>query len=380
MQSPLFAPGAVFQNQTLRQIVRTTVGGRALRVRFSNELGPAPFTVDAASVAVRQAGASVASRTLRRLTFGGALSITIAPRAVAVSDPVALQVEPNSDLAVSLFVANEVRATTELTLAHQTSFLSPPGNFTSSASFAPISTFTSWYWMSGVDVLAHPGTTTVVAFGDSITEGVGSTTDANARWPDVLGRRLLDRKARLSVVNMAIGGNRVLTDEIGPNAQSRFDRDALTIGGARQLILLEGINDIGFSQLAPTFFPPGVALTKVTAASIIAGYQQLIRRAHARDIRVYGATLLPFAGAAYWDAPAEAKRQTVNDWIRSSDAFDAVIDFDIIMGDPADPTRLNPAYDSGDHLHPNDAGDQAMGSAVPLSLLTSGQGDLDGCD
>jgi len=379
VQAPLFAPAATFQNQTLRQIVHISVGGRAVRVRFSNAIGSLPLTIDAASVGVRLTGANIVPGTLKPLTFGGVSSITIPPHAVAVSDPVALRIEAQTDLAISLFVENAT-ATTQLTLAHQTSYLSGTGDFTGSANLSPASTFTSWYFLAGVEVKARNGTGTVVAFGDSITEGFGSTTDANARWPDVLARRLLERRIRLAVANMAISGNRVLNDEIGPNAQSRFDSEALTVTGARHIILLEGINDIGFSQIAPGVFPPHVLLTNVSADDIIAGYKQLIRRAHAQGIRIYGATLLAFVGAGYQDEAAEVKRQAVNHWIRTAGAFDAVIDFDAATRDPNDPTRLNPGFDSGDHLHPNDAGFEAMGNAVPLWIFWGDGGRRDDCD
>jgi lysophospholipase L1-like esterase len=355
---------------TLRQIVHISLGGQAVRVKFSNVLGTTPFTIDAASVGVRATGATVARGTLRELTFGRLPSITLPPGAVAVSDPVDLRVDDEADLAISLFVAAPSTPTSQLTLAHQTSYVSGPGDWTGSRAFAPASTFTSWYWLTGVEVRREPLSRAVVAFGDSITEGFNSTTDANARWPDVLARRLLAcRGSDLSVVNEAISGNRVLNDEIGPNAQARLDRDLIAVTNVGYAILLEGINDIGFSQIAPGVFPPNVLLTDVSAEEIIQGYEQIIRRAHARGIRIYGGTLLPFVGAAYQDAAAEVKRETVNFWIRTSGAFDAVIDFDAATRDPANPLRLNPAYDSGDHLHPNDAGYAAMGRAFDRGLF-----------
>jgi lysophospholipase L1-like esterase len=380
MQAQLFGEAPTFENVTLRQIVRISRGGPAVRVRFSNVLGDAPLRIDAASVGVRQSGARVAAGTLRELTFGRLTSITIAPGAVAVSDPVELRVPDEADLAVSLYVAEASTPADQLTLAHQTSYVSGPGDFTDSRAFEPASTITSWYWLSGVEVRPSRATRAIVAFGDSITEGFGATLDANTRWPDFLARRLLACRRDLTVVNMAISGNRVLNDEIGPNAQRRLDRDMLAVTGVAYAILLEGINDIGFSQIAPGTFPPDVALTNVSAEEIIMGYKQIIRRAHAQGIKIYGGTLLPFVGAGYQDAAGEAKRQAVNFWIRTSGDFDEVIDFDRATRDPADPSRLLPAYDSGDHLHPNDAGFEAMAGAIDLDLFAETRGQAQRCN
>ena len=214
---------------------------------------------------------------------------------------------------------------------------------------------------------------TVVAFGDSITDGFQSTVGANTRWPNDLARRLNALHGRtLSVANEGISGNRVLNDALccGVNALARFERDALDQPGVRDIIVLEGINDFGFSAVPPN--PVIDPVTDVSAAQVIAGYEQLIAQAHARGLKIFGATLLPFKGAGYYTAAGEAKRETVNAWIRTSGAFDGVIDFDTLMGDPADPLTLNPAWDSGDHLHPNDAGYQAMANAVNLDMLLDG--------
>jgi lysophospholipase L1-like esterase len=317
---------------------------------------------------------------LRPLLFGRLTSITVAPGAVAVSDPVDLRVPDEADLAISLYVAEASTPADQLTLAHQTSYVSGPGDFTDSRGFEPAQTITSWYWLSGVEVRPQREVHAIVAFGDSITEGFGATLDANTRWPDFLARRLLACRRDLTVVNMAISGNRVLNDEIGPNAQRRLDRDLLAVTGVSYAILLEGINDIGFSQIAPGVFPPDVLLTNVAAEEIIQGYKQIIRRAHAQGIKIYGGTLLPFVGAGYQDAAGEAKRQVVNFWIRTSGDFDDVIDFDAVTRDPSDPARLLPAYDSGDHLHPNDAGYEAMGNAVDLALFAETRGQAERCN
>jgi lysophospholipase L1-like esterase len=345
-------------------------------VRLSNAQGTAPLVIGAASVGVRTSGASVRPQSLRTLTFAGAGTISVAPGGVALTDPVALDVDALSDLAISLYVPSPQAGTTQLSLAHQTSYVSPTGNFTAAPDMATASTITTWYWLSGIEVMADRGARAVVTFGDSITEGFASTTDANARWPDVLARRLhADRRtANVAVLDEAISGNRVLNDVIGPNAARRIDRDVLTQAGVALVVLLLGTNDMGFSQLPPGTFGPGVSLANVSAAEIIAGYDQIIARVHQAGARIYGATVLPFEGAGYYDAAVEPKRAALNQFIRTSRHFDGVIDFDAVIRDPAHPTRMRAAFDSGDHLHPNDAGYAAMGNTVDLRLF-SGDGD-----
>ena len=371
-QAPL-DPAATFDHVTLRQIVRASIGGHVVRVRFSNAQGTVPLAIGAASIGVRASGAAVRPRSLRTLTFAGAATISIAPGGEAVTDPVVVDVDPFDDLAISLYVPTATAGTTQLSLSHQTSYVSPPGDFASAIDMATASTITSWYWLAGVEVLREQRARSVVAFGDSITEGFGSTTDANTRWTDVLARRLRAnrRTTDVGVLNEAISGNRVLNDVIGPNAQRRIDRDVLTQPGLAYVVLLEGTNDLGFSQLAPGTFGPGVSLANVSAAEIIAGYQQIIRRVHQAGAKIYGATLLPFEGAGYYDAAVEPKRAALNQFIRHSGQFDAVIDFDQAIRDPAHPTRMRAAFDSGDHLHPNDAGYAAMGNAIDLRLFAT---------
>jgi lysophospholipase L1-like esterase len=242
-----------------------------------------------------------------------------------------------------------------------------PGDFTAKADIADALKQPSWYWLAGVDVTAPKETRAVVAFGDSITDGARSTVDANRSWPSVLAQRLFARHGhppRLAVLNAGISGNRILHDVMGSNALARFDRDALLQSGVEDVIVLEGINDIGFSSI------PGGADQAVTADDLIAGLRQLVEFAHVRGIRVFGATLLPFEGAPYFSPEGETKRQAVNSWIRTGGAFDGVIDFDAAVRDPNHPTKVLPAYDSGDHLHPSDAGYQAMANAVDLSLFS----------
>lgn len=372
MQAPLDAP-PTFDHVTLREIVHVQLAGRAVRVRLSNALGTAPLAIGAASVGIRASGAALRPGTLRTLTFGGARTISIAPGGVALSDPVALGVEAFDDLAISLYLPSPQAGTTQLSLAHQTSYVSSTGDFTGAADLPVASTITSWFWLSGVEVVGDRRARAVVAFGDSITEGFGSTTDANTRWTDVLARRLhaARRTADVAVLNAAISGNRVLNDVIGPNAQRRIDRDVLTQAGLAYVILLMGTNDLGFSQIAPGTFGPGVSLANVSAAELIAGYEQIIARVHQAGARIYGATILPFEGAGYYDAGVEPKRAALNAFIRTRGKFDGVIDFDAVIRDPAHPTRMRAEFDSGDHLHPNDAGYAAMGDAIALGLFVA---------
>ena len=279
----------------------------------------------------------------------------------------ALRVWPLQDLAVSMYLPGRTGAATFHADAQQVNWVSTAGDHAADSGAGAFTTPTpSWYYVSGLVVRSPDADRTVVALGDSITDGVGSTTGADARWPNDLARRLdaLDGPT-LAVADEGIGGNRVLTGArcCGASAEARFGRDALDQPGVRDIIVLEGINDIGFSAV-PSI--PGIG---ISATEIIAGYQDLIARAHARGLKIFGATLLPFQGAGYYTAAGEATREAVNTWIRTSGAFNGVIDFDAAMRDPGHPLRLNPAYDSGDHLHPNDAGYQAMADAVSLKML-----------
>jgi lysophospholipase L1-like esterase len=359
-----------FTDQTVRLIAHTSTGGNRVRIRVSNELGATPLTIGAARIGLRATGSDVAPGTDRALTFGGRSFVTIPPGAPALSDPVELNVPALSDLAVSLYLPGTVQATTVHQLALQTNYVSLPGNFTAASPFPVQRSIQVWPFLTEVDVDSLGPT--IVALGDSITDGTRSTPDTNNRWPDLLARRLqterdpvLGLNARFGVVNRGISGNRLLGNSpntlAGRSAQERFDRDVLATAGVRYLVILIGINDIGNSS----------ATSPVTAEDLIAGYRQLILRARAKGISVIGATLTPFEGAGYYSPEKEVVRQAVNNWIRNNDEFDAVIDFDRATRDPAHPTRFLPAYDSGDHLHPNDLGYQAMGNAVPLSLFRS---------
>jgi lysophospholipase L1-like esterase len=376
---PLAANTQTFTDQTVRLIVHTSIGGSRVRIRLSNEMGSTPLRIGAAHIALRATGAAngadIQAGTDRPLTFSGNTSITIPPGAPVLSDPVELNVPALSDLAISLYLPGTVGATTIHGTASQTNYVSLPGDFTGAASLPTQRTILSWPFLTEVDVTGGQagGGAAIVTLGDSITDGTRSTPDTNNRWPDWLARRLQTVRdpiqginTRLGVVNRGISGNRLLSNPpegslAGRNIQERFDRDVLATAGVRYMTLMIGINDIGNSS----------ATNPVSADDLIAGYRQVIARAHVKGIAVYGATLTPFEGAGYYSPEKEVVRQAVNNWIRSSDEFDAVIDFDRVTRDPSHPTRLLPAYDSGDHLHPNDLGYQAMGNAVPLELFRS---------
>jgi lysophospholipase L1-like esterase len=361
------APFLHFNNQTLRQVVRVSIGGDRLRVVLSNRYGTAPLTVAAAHVALRQSGAAIVAQSDRMLLFSGRPTMTIPSGAVVYSDPVDLSVPAQADLAIDIYLPGDTNTPSPLTVhtgALQTSFVSQTGNHTGTPSLPVVATTTSWFLLSRVEVMAPESVGAVVAFGDSITDGSRSTVDTNNRWPNHLARRLLAQPgtARIAVLNAGIGGNRVLTEgayNAGINALARFDANVLGQTGVTHVIVLEGINDIGNARQNPT----------PTAEDLIAGHRQLIERAHTRGLKIFGATLTPFEGAAYFTKEGEAKREALNEWIRTGRAYDGVIDFDKATRDPANPTRFLPQYDSGDHLHPNDAGYQAMGDAIDLGLF-----------
>jgi len=364
---------AGFTDQTVRNVLWTSVGGRAARVRLSNAFGTQAITFDHVEIGVSAGGASIAAGTNHLVTFGGSKSVTIAPGAEVVSDAVWMPVPAETDLAVSLFTQAATGPATYHADAQQINYISTPGDYAASQSGAAFTTTSqSWYFVEDVDVFAAPQTrSTIVAFGDSITDGFASTVNANARWPNDLARRILAGPTGQvhPVVDEGISGNRILNDSacFGVNAQARFTRDVAARAGARYVVLLEGINDIGFSQLPNSGC--SAPNTDVSAAQIIAGYTHIIAAAHAAGLKIIGGTLTPFQGAFYYSAAGEAKREAVNQWIRTSGAFDGLIDFDAAIRDPANPLQMLAAYDSGDHLHPNDAGYQAMAAAVNLALF-----------
>jgi lysophospholipase L1-like esterase len=339
---------------------------------LSNQFGTGPLQVSRASVGVVLTGALLVAGTSHRVTFGGTAEVTIPAGAEVLSDPVPLRVNPLEDLSVSLYLPTATGPATYHKAAQQTSYLAAGDQTGATAATAFTATDTSWYFLDGLEVhnSATPGT--VVAIGDSITDGHTAQLGANDRWPNFLARRLLAARGPQApaVVDEGIGGNRLLHDSacFGVSGVSRFPRDALGQPGVRDVIVLEGVNDIGFSQGADVGC--SAPNTSVTAAQIEAGYRQLIAMAHARGVLIFGATLTPFKGTPHWTPAAEAKREAVNNWIRTSNAFDGVIGFAAAVQDPLDPLYYNPAYNSGDNLHPNDAGYQAMAAAINLAPLT----------
>jgi lysophospholipase L1-like esterase len=364
-----------FDNQTIRNIVFTSVGGDAFRLELTNVFGTTPLDVGHVTVAAAGAGTAVVPGSIHEVTFGGSRSFQLPAGAQALSDPVAMDVRALQDLAVSVYLPGRTGAATFHSDAQQVNWVSTAGDHAADHGGAAFTTTTrSWYYISGITVRSAAADGTVVAFGDSITDGLNSTVGANARWPDDLARRLDSLHGpALSVADEGISGNRVLNDALccGVNALARFGRDGLDQAGVRDIILLEGVNDFGFSAVPPN--PVINPVTDVSAAEVIAGYQQIIAQARARGLKIFGATVTPFKGAGYYTAAGEAKREAVNAWIRGSGAFDGVIDFDKVIRSPSDPLMLNSACDSGDHLHPNDAGYQVMANAISLQMLLGGR-------
>lgn len=374
-EADFFAPVNVPRNlwsQTVRQIASVSIGGHRMRVVLSNEYGKRPLKIGAAQVALREKGSAIAAGSGKALTFGGRTSVLIPPGAPAISDPVDLSVAPLGSVVVSFFLPDVTPVATFHWDAGQTTYV-VAGNKVGETDFKADSTFTSRVFLSEILVDAPANARAVVTFGDSITDGAGSTVDANRRWPDVLARRLVEAGGPpVAVLNQGISGARILADRMGVNALARFDRDVLRHRHADTVILMMGINDIGW--------PDSILEESVPAPSaedLIAGYQQLIARAHLHGMRILGATLTPFEETfkgepleGYYNATKEQKRQAVNQWIRESGAFDGVVDFDAVVRTPSRLSYLQAAYDSGDHLHPNDAGYKAMAESIDLRLLT----------
>jgi len=362
----------VFENQTLREVVHTSIGGDTVRIRLSNAYGKQTVRIGAAHIALSAGTGAISANSDHVLTFSGRPDVSIPPNALAISDPVKLNVPAAHDVAVSLFLPEGTIGAGIHYSAQQTAFIGQ-GNLTASAMMPESQTLESWVFLSDLDVLAPERALTLVAFGDSITDGALSTNNANHRWPNFLAGRLLQTRgqAEIGVLDAGIGGNRVLHDAsgniaFGVNALARFDRDVLAQPGVAYVIVLEGINDLGH----PGTSAPGSET--VSAQDLIAGLQQMAERAHENGLKIFGATLTPFEGTTYkgyFSPEKELKRKAINEWIRTTKAFDGVIDFDKAARDPKHPDRMLAAYDSGDHLHPNDAGYKAMADAIDLSLF-----------
>jgi len=351
-------PPSAFKNQTVRMIVRTSIGGSRVRVHLSNAFGTAPLAIGAVHIALRGKDSAIAPGTDKPLLFNGKPSTTIPPGAEMLTDAADFDVPKLSDLAVSVYVPDDTGAATAHALGLHTTYISKEGDFTTQPEIADAVTSQSWYWLSSVDVMAPADASAIVAFGDSITDGATSTPNTDRSWPSVLAQRLLadPATANIAVVNEGISGNRVLADGAGVSALARFDRDVLSIAGAKWVTIMESINDIGMSAGA------------VPADALIGGLRQMIERAHTHGIKVIGCTLTPYVGARYASDAGETVREAVNNFIRSG-AFDAVFDFDKVTQDPANPKQILPAYNISDHLHPNDAGYKAMADSIDLSIF-----------
>jgi lysophospholipase L1-like esterase len=353
-------------DHTYRNVVHISLGGKTLRVQLTNEFGNEPLTIGAAHVALSAETGSIKPNSDHVLNFGGRPSVTIPAGGMVLSDPLPMEVAPFSDLAVSVYLPQQsIEAPTCHALGSSTNFITQ-GDTTADVTLQAAKSIYSWCFLKGIDIQPKDkSSAAIVTLGDSITDGAKSTRDANHRWPDILAQRLqADKKtAKLAILNEGISGNRVLHDQAGPNAISRFDRDVLSESGVKYLIILESINDIGHATQLKN--PSDI----VSAQDLIFGMQQMIFRAHQHNIKVFGATLTPYEGAGYFSAEGERIRQALNSWIRTSGNFDGVIDFDKITRDPSSPTMFLPAYDCGDHLHPNDAGYKAMAEAIDLSIF-----------
>jgi lysophospholipase L1-like esterase len=355
-------PKPGLSDNTLRQVVCVSLGGNRLRARFSNEFGTSPVTLNAVHIAASAEGSAIDPDTNQALKFDGEPQVTIEPGAAITSDPFQFALEPRTTVAITIHFGDTSPDVTGHPGSRTTSYLLP-GNKVSSVDFSGAVQTDHWYIISGIDVVATESTAAVVVLGDSIADGRGSGTNKQNRWPDELARRLQENPntRHVAVLNMGIGGNCVLCNCLGPTALSRFERDVIEQTGVRWLIILEGINDIGQAE--------GAEAANAIAGALIAAYEQMIDRAHAEGIRVYGATLFPLGGSFYDTVDRETARKMVNEWIRHSGRFDAVIDLDVALRDTENLLRLLPAADTGDHLHPNETGHRMIAEAVDLTLF-----------
>jgi len=355
-------PDAGPADQTLRLIAHTSVGGDSVRVRLSNVHGNQPITIGAASIALQSEGSAIQSGTASTMLFAGQSSVSIPKGAVVFSDPLNYGVPARSNLSISLYLPEDSGFLTAHALSNQINYVSGSGDHTGAQDFSMKTETSAWPLLTAIDVL-NAESSAIVTVGDSITDGWGSTASANQRWPNHFARRLFSEGAteKFAVVNAGISGNRVTNEGnslFGQNLQARFERDVLALSNVSHMVLMEGINDIGMS-------PSG---NLVSAQEVINGYRQVIARAHAKGIKVIGATLTPYEGAAYFTAEGESVRQEVNAFIRDGGEFDGVIDFESAVQDPANPSRIRPEF-TEDKLHPNDAGYAAMAQIVELGLF-----------
>lgn len=359
---------AVIEDRTIRQVIRVSTGGKRARIVLSNRYGTVPLRIGAAWLGVTAEGARMTPDSQRVLTFSGRSDVVLPPGATWTSDPVDITVPSLTSLSISLYLPERTAPSTMHWDARQTAYLAT-GDQTRAADLRYDSILSSRLFITDVLLETAKPISTVAILGDSITDGNGATLDMSSRWPDFLAERLAD--SRVAVLNAGISGARLLTDGMGDNALARFERDVLSKPHIETAVILLGINDIAWPGSA---FEPDTPVPSLEA--LIAGYRQLITQAHLHNVRIVGATLLPFEGALqdsaitnYHSSEKERLRQQVNEWIRGSDSFDAVVDFDAWMRDPAHPTRLLARYDSGDHLHPGDAGNQAMAERIDLQML-----------
>lgn len=370
-QGPFAA--ASYENVTISQILRLTEGGGKVRVKFSNRYGPAPVEIGAARIVQIDDQNREIAGTARTLTFGGEPGAVIPRGAPFVSDEVAVELPDLARLKVEMFLPSQTGpCTCHLTGVDELA-VSPPGNFVGKP-FEPVSKAQYRAFLSGVEVDSPDALGTIVAYGDSITDGVGATAGMNRRWPDILANRLQEAGQEWAVANAAISGNRVLSPGMGESALARFDEDVLSLPNVKYVIVFEGVNDIGnrFGRRGPNqpnF--PGLDQPPITVEQMIAGYKQIIARAHAKGIKVIGSPIGPYKGAAYWSEEGEAARQAINEWILTGGAFDGTVRLDTAFADPADPARMRDGYHMGDFLHGSDAGLKAVGDSIDLALFAA---------
>jgi lysophospholipase L1-like esterase len=362
------SPGSPLSNKTIRQVIRTSIAGNKVRLRFSNLFGAAPITIASVHLARHESGSAIKPKTGRSITFGGKGTVTIEKGSDLLSDTVEFPVAALEELAVSIYLPEAIEYSTIHSTAIQTAYIAH-GNVADKEIFPAGETDTSRFFLTDVEVETKNNSRAFVVMGDSITDGVGSTEDGNSRWPDKLAERLQSEHAfkSVAVVNSGISGNRILNDGaepyLGPSELKRFDRDVLNKPGIRWVLVLSGGNDISAARVL------GTSRDKVSARKIIEGMKTLIARARQKGVKIFGATLTPKGGAKWFYPEGERMRHEINNWIRTSKAFDGFVDFDKAIQDPSRPERMHPAYDSGDHVHPNDAGYKAMADAIDLAIL-----------